>query len=394
MTVPFVPSKSPAAAPVFDSDTDTELAWPPPDDPRFAVDVMDLQTRRVLTVQEAAREVAASVAAVDDVPHTAADTSDPLTLRESWPVPPARLPALQTDPPMRPHSTHGIGGLSVPVLMRALVALVVVQAIAIAVFLVRGRSPRQPVAAATAQSRATPPRSAAVPPPAAVPQPTDATAAAIRARPIATEGRLIVRSDPPGASVVIDGVRRGIAPLTVDDLGAGSHRVQLGTAGASIDQKVTIEAGTTTSLVVPIQSAAMASAWVTVGAPIDVQIFENGRLIGTSADGPVRLPAGTHRLELVNESLGYRGEQAVTVRAGEMARLRPSIPSGVLHVNAQPWANVWVDGEPVGETPLANVNVSVGRHEIRFRHPSFGEQVRQVVVSTTEPARVSVNMKP
>jgi hypothetical protein len=394
MNVPFVPSKSPAAAPVFDSDTDTELAWPPPDDPRFAVDVMDLQTRRVLTVQEAAREVAASVAAVDDVPHTAADTSDPLTLRESWPVPPARLPALQTDPPMRPHSTHGIGGLSVPVLMRALVALVVVQAIAIAVFLVRGRSPRQPVAAATAQSRATPPRSAAVPPPAAVPQPTDATAAAIRARPIATEGRLIVRSDPPGASVVIDGVRRGIAPLTVDDLGAGSHRVQLGTAGASIDQKVTIEAGTTTSLVVPIQSAAMASAWVTVGAPIDVQIFENGRLIGTSADGPVRLPAGTHRLELVNESLGYRGEQAVTVRAGEMARLRPSIPSGVLHVNAQPWANVWVDGEPVGETPLANVNVSVGRHEIRFRHPSFGEQVRQVVVSTTEPARVSVNMKP
>jgi len=284
--------------------------------------------------------------------------------------------------------------------MRALAALVVVQAIAIAVFLVRGRSPREPDAAATAQSRtgATPAPSTALPPaavpPAAVPPPTDATAAAIPARPIATGGRLLVRSDPPGAVVVIDGVPRGIAPLTVDDLGAGSHRVQLSTAGASIDQKVTIEAGTTTSLVVPIQSAAVASAWVNVGAPIDVQIFENGRLIGTSADGPLPLPAGTHKLELVNESLGYRGEQAVTVRAGETARLRPSIPSGVLHVNAQPWANVWVDGEPVGETPLANVNVSVGRHEIRFRHPSFGEQVRQVVVSTTEPARVSVNMKP
>jgi hypothetical protein len=400
MSVPFVPSKSPAAAPVFGSDMDTELAWPPPDDPRFAVDVMDLQTRRVLTVQEAAREVAASAAAVDEVPHTAAEPSRPLRLRESWPVPPARLAALETEPPMRSHSTSGRGGLSGPVLMRTLVALVAVQAIAFAVFLVRGRSPREPDAAATsataAQPRtgATPAPSAAVPAPAAVPPPTDATAAAIPARPIATGGRLLVRSDPPGAVVVIDGVRRGIAPLTVDDLGAGSHRVQLSTAGASIDQKVTIEAGTTTSLVVPMQSAAVASAWVNVAAPIDVQILENGRLIGTSAEGPLRLPAGTHKLELVNESLGYRGEQAVTVRAGEMARLRPSIPSGVLHVNAQPWANVWVDGEPVGETPLANVNVSVGRHEIRFRHPSFGEQVRQVVVSTTEPARVSVNMKP
>jgi len=38
--------------------------------------------------------------------------------------------------------------------------------------------------------------------------------------------------------------------------------------------------------------------------------------------------------------------------------------------------------------------VALGQHEIRFRHPSLGEQVRQVVVSAAEPARVSVNMKP
>jgi hypothetical protein len=403
-SVPFVPSKSPAAVTVFDSDRDTELAWPPPDDPRFAVDVMDLQTRRVLTVQEAAREMAASDVSVDEAlhtadeaPHTAADTSRPLNVRESWRIPPT-LPALGIEPPPRPHSTNRMGGLPAPVFMRALIALVVAQAIAIAVFFVRGRSPREPVAAvksataAQSLTRATPPPSAAVPAPAA--HPMDSTAAGIPARPIATEGRLLVRSDPPGAVVAIDGLRRGTAPLTVEDLAAGSHRVQLSTGGTSIEQKVTIEAGTITSLVVPIQSAAVASAWVSVSAPIDVQIFENGRLIGTSADGPLRLSAGTHKLQLVNESLGYRGEQEVTVRGGEMARLRPSIPAGVLHVNAQPWANVWVDGEPVGETPLANVKVSVGRHEIRFRHPSFGEQVRQVVVSTSEPARVSVNMKP
>jgi hypothetical protein len=399
MSVPIVPSKSPAAVTVFESDTDTELAWPPPDDPRFAVDVMDLETRRVLTVEEAAREVAASDVSVDEALHTAADTSRPLTVRESWRVPPV-LPGLGIEPPSRPHSTSRIGGLSAPVLVRALIALVVVQAIAIAVFLVRGRAPRDPVAAANsatgAQSltRATPPPSAAIPAPPAVPHPVDTTAADISSRPIATAGRLLVRSDPPGAEVAIDGRRRGTAPLTVEDLAAGSHRVRISAAGASIEQKVPIEAGTTTSLVVPLQSAAAASAWVNVGAPIDVQIFENGLLIGTSADGPLRLAAGTHKLQLVNESLGYRGEQEFTIRAGEMARLRPSIPDGVLHVNAQPWANVWVDGEPVGETPLANVKVSVGRHEIRFRHPSFGEQVRQVVVSTSEPVRISVNMKP
>jgi len=143
-----------------------------------------------------------------------------------------------------------------------------------------------------------------------------------------------------------------------------------------------------------MQSAAVTVGWLNVAAAIDVQILESGHPLGAASDGPLRLPAGTHQLDLVNQALGYRSQQTVTIRAGEIARLRPSMPDGVLHVNAQPWANVWVDGEQVGETPLANIKVALGQHEIRFRHPSFGEQVRQVVVSASEPARVSVNMKP
>jgi len=215
------------------------------------------------------------------------------------------------------------------------------------------------------------------------------------ARPSTQEGRLLIRSDPPGAAVVVDGRRRGATPLTVEDLAAGAHRVQLASGSVSIDQMVTIEAATTTSLVVPMPSAPVATAgWVNIGAPIDLQILENGHALGTSAEGPLRLSPGTHRLQLINESLGYHNQEIVAIRAGEMARLRPSLPDGTLHVNAQPWANVWVDGRRIGETPLANIKIALGQHEIRFHHPSFGEQVRQVVVSATEPARVSVNMKP
>ena len=44
-------------------------------------------------------------------------------------------------------------------------------------------------------------------------------------------------------------------------------------------------------------------------------------------------------------------------------------------LNAQPWADVWVDGERVGETPIGNVAVPIGPHEVVFRHPQLGEQV-------------------
>ena len=54
MSVPVVPSK---AADPSALDGETELTWPPPEDPRFALDVMDLQTRRVMTTEDAAKEL-------------------------------------------------------------------------------------------------------------------------------------------------------------------------------------------------------------------------------------------------------------------------------------------------------------------------------------------------
>jgi hypothetical protein len=287
-----------------------------------------------------------------------------------------------------------------------LVVLVIVQAITMVAVLVRNRAPRTEArASSTNESRAD---AARVPadvaaalalladaPPADAPVQRPAPVQPAEAAPLAaTHGRLLVRSDPTGARVIIDGSGRGMTPLAVDGLTAGPHRVQLGTSGASIEQVVTIEAGSTTTLVVPMNAAAATTGWLSLTAPFPLQILEQGQLLGTTADGPLRLGTGTHRIELVNEPLGYRGEETVTVGPGQMVRLRPAIAAGVLHVNAQPWANVWVDGEPAGETPLANIRVTLGQHEIRFRHPSLGEQVRQVVVSAREPARVSVSMKP
>jgi hypothetical protein len=282
--------------------------------------------------------------------------------------------------------------------VRALVGIIIVaQAIAIGIFVARDRwNDRPPPIAATAAAAVHAPvlfaaRPAEVP---AVPAPIAADAAVAGAATVVVgsgrrDGRLVVKSDPAGATVIIDGRRRGTAPLTLSGLAAGYHRVAIQQNGASVEQTVMIDAASTTSVLVPLNT----SGWLDVRALLDLQISENGVAIGTSADGPLNLTPGSHRLELRNDSVGYRDNADVMVEAGAVARVRPVLPNGVLHVNALPWAHVTIDGQPAGDTPLGNLRVALGPHEIRFNHPALGEQVRQVVVSAQKPARISVDLR-
>ena len=127
-------------------------------------------------------------------------------------------------------------------------------------------------------------------------------------------------------------------------------------------------------------------------SPIVVSVSERGEALGTSA-APLTLAAGHHVLDLVSEELGYRATRAVDVRAGRVSRAELALPNGSVNINATPWAEVLVDGRRVGETPLGNVQLTIGSHEVTFRHPQLGEQVRTVVITTGAPGRLSVDMK-
>jgi hypothetical protein len=64
-----------------------------------------------------------------------------------------------------------------------------------------------------------------------------------------------------------------------------------------------------------------------------------------------------------------------------------------MSINAVPWADVFIDGKPVGQTPLANVAVVIGKHEVVFRHPQFPEERQTVTVRADGPAKVSATFK-
>lgn len=105
------------------------------------------------------------------------------------------------------------------------------------------------------------------------------------------------------------------------------------------------------------------------------------------------LAAGLHSLEFVNESLEYRHTQQVRVEAGKVERVEMTLPQSAIHLNASPWAEVWIDGESVGETPIANVPVTIGTHKVTFRHPELGEKILFTTVKAGSPTRLTADLR-
>ena len=211
-----------------------------------------------------------------------------------------------------------------------------------------------------------------------------------------SSGSLLVQSDPAGARVTVDGVDHGVAPVSVADLAPGEHEVVLqAEGGAPVKQRVVIQAGVTSSVLAPVStaSAGPVSGWLSVKAPVAIEIRQGGRLLGTTESDRIMMAAGRHEVELVNDTLGYNVTRSIQVPPGKIASITVEMPMGTINLNAAPWAEVWIDGRRAGETPIGNLPIAIGPHEIVFRHPQLGEKRQAVSVTLKAPVRLSVDMK-
>jgi hypothetical protein len=202
----------------------------------------------------------------------------------------------------------------------------------------------------------------------------------------AKQGRLEIETQPAGANVLLDGKPVGQSPLTLDEVPAGRHTITFVTPSGTVKRTVRVEAGRTATLDVPIFSG-----WVGIYAPFVVDVAEGGRVIGTTDDPRLMLSPGRHVLTLTNRDLGYRSVETVNIEPGEVRSVSLD-PQGSASLNATPWAEVWMDGGKLGDTPIANLTLPLGIRELTFRHPGLGERRVTVTIRGDVPATVSVDM--
>jgi hypothetical protein len=219
-----------------------------------------------------------------------------------------------------------------------------------------------------------------------VPAATPAASAPAPAPPVAgNAGSLTITTQPPGARVTIDGKAAGETPLTLDTIKPGRHVITLTAAsGASAKRTVRVDEGQTVSIDVPLFSG-----FAAISAPFSIEVSEKGKALGTG-DDPILLAPGTHTLRIANKDLGYVATETVEIQPGETTRVSLD-PRGRANINAAPWAEVFIDGEKAGETPLANVAIRLGIREIVFKNPQFAERKVTVTIKANAPATISID---
>jgi hypothetical protein len=189
-------------------------------------------------------------------------------------------------------------------------------------------------------------------------------------------GAVRVVTQPDGATVWLDGVERGRAPLDLTGLSEGDHTVVMRGAAGLVRTSVRVRAGETQDVLVPIYPG-----WLVVFAPVELQISEGGVVIGTTESGRLMVAPGPHTLELTSASLGFQTRRTVEVKPGAVAAVNVTLPPAPLAITAPSGSDVWIDGTFVGTAPVPPLPVAVGTRAVVVRHPAQGEQRTTVTVS-------------
>jgi len=172
----------------------------------------------------------------------------------------------------------------------------------------------------------------AVTEPPTVPAETTPSGEVAQAEPSATRGRLLVRSVPAGARVMISGRARGTTPATVRDLPFGTYNVTVSREGyrpriARVTLSRTVPARDITvelRRAAPLAPAASTGSLYIDTRPSGAQVTIDGRLMGTT---PMRVPdvaPGSHTIRL--DLAGHKSmTTTVVVRAGQQVPVRVSL---------------------------------------------------------------------
>jgi TPR repeat protein/chaperone required for assembly of F1-ATPase len=200
-------------------------------------------------------------------------------------------------------------------------------------------------------------------------------------KPIQEVATLAIKTEPPGASILLDGKMPQVAPNTFTHLPFGSHQLSATLENYEpIKQEIQIGPGSPPEIRLqfkPIQEIAALS--VKVEQP-GASILLDGKPPQVPPNTFTRVPLGTHQLSVTLEN--YEPiKQEIEVRAGMSPEIRlqlkPLQEIATLSVQTEPsGASILLDGKPPQSPPNTFTHVPFGQHQITAVLENY-EPVRQ-----------------
>lgn len=213
----------------------------------------------------------------------------------------------------------------------------------------------------------------------------------------ASATRIEITSDPPGASVTIDGTPAGLLRTPVRLTGTvepGRHRIQIDHPQyQSVDEDFLALPGNTVRIHRTLVRAQGKLGVITT--PPTASVFIDGRPVGVSPTDPVPVPAGTSVMVEITHAGTERLVREVTVGRDETEFLRVELPLKpcLLSVTTQPdRAEVFVDGERIGTTPVGSKKLPAGQHTLVVKKEGYEAAEQEFSTSGGERKTISIRL--
>lgn len=209
-------------------------------------------------------------------------------------------------------------------------------------------------------------------------------------------GRLVISTTPPGARLWLDGRAVGVSPMTLLQVAPGEHELRTSLKGhVPLQRTVVVAAGETASL----RSTLLRTAQLDViTRPANATVLLDGEERGFTPLSLEDLEPGPRLMLLKHPSLERPWKTTVALTPGGAETLLVPLASagGLLEVHSEPpGAQVTLDDQPVGHTPLGPNLVHAGTRRVVVSLPGHALVQRQVEVAAEDPVvRLDVALKP
>jgi serine/threonine protein kinase len=126
------------------------------------------------------------------------------------------------------------------------------------------------------------------------------------------------------------------------------------------------------------------------------KVYIDNTLIGeTPFTKPVALSAGKHSITFMHPSFDPILKSVMVQPDKELHVSADFIEkAGFLNCTVTPWADVYVDEQHKGTTPLEKpILLSAGKHQVRFKHVSFADVIREVSIKSKDTISLHISFE-
>ena len=211
-------------------------------------------------------------------------------------------------------------------------------------------------------------------------------------------GPLTVRSQPAGAGVKIDGRDTGErTPCVIRRLAIGTYRVSVEKAGyepVTVTRQVAARRLNLVNVRLVKKAGVIEYAYLKLTVNPWAKVFIDGKYVETTPIGPIKVEAGQHVIKLTNPSLKSYTETIDFPTNQTISRTIQLAPGeGYLRITVNPWADVYLDDQFIGTTPMRNVALSPGSHRLKLVNPKFDAHEEKITIIADEILKKHVNLQ-